>query len=153
LRSVEALRLRKATLADLPGVLALLREASLPEDVEPHFRNFIVADRGGVLVGAVGLEIQGARALLRSLVVAPSARGIGIGSLLTRAAVEKGRERSIADLFLLTIDAAPFFEKLGFRHLDHKDAPAEIRGTREFSELCPSTARLMRLVLRPPISS
>ena len=145
--------LRMATPDDLQGVLALLREASLPEDIEPHFQSFIVAEADDQVIGAVGLELLGPTVLLRSLVVAPCARTVGIGSSLARAGVDRARERSIRDVFLLTLDAAPFFERLGFQHIDHDDAPAEIRGTREFGELCPSTARLMKLVLRPPVST
>jgi amino-acid N-acetyltransferase len=150
---VSSLRLRNALPDDLPAVLALVRGAGLPEDVEPHFQNFVVADRDGTIVGAVGLEIHGMRALLRSLVVAPSSRTAGIGSSLARAVIERARKQPIRNLFLLTLDAAPFFEQFGFRHVDHAEAPAEIRATREFSELCPSTARLMKLVLEAPIPS
>jgi amino-acid N-acetyltransferase len=140
-------RLRSASLDDLPVVRELLRAASLPEDVEPHFANFLVAERNGAVVGAVGLELLGQRALLRSLVVGTGSRNIGMGTSLAEEAIRRARSASINELFLLTIDAADFFERLGFEHLPHADAPPEVRATREFSELCPSTARLMRRVL------
>jgi N-acetylglutamate synthase-like GNAT family acetyltransferase len=150
---VSSAQIRNARLDDLPAALALVRSAGLPEDLEPHFRNFVVADRDGVVIGAAGLEIHGNRALLRSLVVAPSSRTVGIGSSLTRAVIEEARQGSIREVFLLTLDAARLFERLGFRHVERAEAPAEIRKTREFSELCPSTARLMKLTLEPPVSS
>ena len=80
--------LRAATAEDLPAVLGLVRSASLPDDIEPHFGSFLVADRGGVIVGAVGLELVGDdRALLRSLVVAPDYRSAGAGTSLAEAAI------------------------------------------------------------------
>jgi amino-acid N-acetyltransferase len=129
-------------------VLRLLRAASLPEDVEPHFDNFYVAERDGVVVGAVGLELLGTNALLRSLVVDQNSRRTGLGKSLADQAIAQAKLRSIRKLFLLAIDAASFFERIGFEHLPHAAAPQEVRATREFSELCPSTARLMELDLR-----
>jgi amino-acid N-acetyltransferase len=107
----------------------------------------LVADRDGSVVGAVGLELLGKRPLLRSLVVGMGSRNIGIGKSLASEPIRRARATSIDELFLVTIDAAAFFERLGFEHLPHADAPPEVRATSEFSELCPSTARLMRRVL------
>jgi amino-acid N-acetyltransferase len=128
-------------------VLGLLRDASLPEDVEPHFGDFIVAERDGSIVGAVGLEVLGEGALLRSLVVRSDLRKSGLGTSLAAEAIRSATSASIRELFLLTVDAAAFFTRLGFEHVPHASAPPDVRGTREFSELCPSTARLMRLAL------
>ena len=141
-------RLRRATRDDLPAVLGLLRDASLPEDVEPHFGDFIVAECDGSIVGAVGLEVLGEGALLRSLVVRPDSRRSGLGTSLAAEAIRGATSASIRELFLLTVDEAAFFMRLGFEHVPHAFAPPDVRGTREFSELCPSTARLMRLALR-----
>src|SRR5262249_20690191 len=101
--------LRTATADDLPGVLALLREASLPEDIEPHFASFVVAEAADEVIGAVGLELLGSSALLRSLVVAPEWRNAGVGSSLTKSAINQACARSIEKLFLLTTEAALFF--------------------------------------------
>ena len=86
----------------------------------------LVADRDGSVVGAVGLELLGKRALLRSLVVGTGSRNIGIGKSLASEAIRRARATSIDELFLLTIDAAPFFERLGFEHVPHADAPPEV---------------------------
>lgn len=140
--------LRAAMPGDLPAVLDLVRAASLPDDLETHFASFFVADREGAVVGAVGLEIVGdARALLRSLVVADGSRSAGLGTSLAREAIRRARTTGVGELFLLTTGAAPFFERLGFERIAHAEAPPAVRRTREFGELCPSTAQLMRLVL------
>jgi amino-acid N-acetyltransferase len=147
-RVMTAARLRRAVPDDLPAVLGLVRAASLPDDLEPHFASFLVADRDTVVIGAVGLETLGEQALLRSLVVEPASRNEGIGGSLADAAIRRAREIGVGELFLLTTDAAAFFERLGFEHVPHASAPISVRETREFSELCPSTARLMKRALR-----
>jgi amino-acid N-acetyltransferase len=141
-------KLRSASAEDLPAVLALLSAANLPDDVGAHFDNFLVADDEGVIIGAVGLEFLGKRALLRSLVVRQGSRNGGLGRSLASMAIRRASSMAIDELFLLTVDAAPFFERLGFGHLSHADAPREVRATRQFSELCPSTAHLRRLELK-----
>ena len=139
--------IRPAVVDDLPAVLRLLRSASLPDDVELHFGNFFVAQRDGALVGAVGIESAGDRALLRSLVVEESCRATGVGTSLADEAIRHARRIAVGELFLLTTDAAGFFERLGFERVPHAQAPAAVRQTRQFSELCPATAQLMRLAL------
>jgi N-acetylglutamate synthase-like GNAT family acetyltransferase len=148
LRLMSSVRLRPARADDLESVLGLVRSASLPEDLAPHFASFFVADRDGSVVGAVGLErVSNDRALLRSLVVARASRSGGLGTSLADAAIRRARAIGVGELFLLTTDAAPFFERLGFERVPHADAPPAVRRTREFSEFCPSTAQLMKLVL------
>ena len=62
--------------ADAAAIDALLRAADLPaDDFADHLAHFLVARRGDAVVGAVGLELHGRDALLRSLVVAPGERG------------------------------------------------------------------------------
>jgi amino-acid N-acetyltransferase len=139
--------LRIATPDDLSGVLALLREASLPQDIEPHFPSFVVAEANDEVIGAVGLELLGRSALLRSLVVAPEWRKAGVGASLIERAIDQASARSFEKLFLLTTDAAPFFERFGFREVERAEAPTEIQMTREFRELCPASARFMKLAL------
>ena len=50
----------------------------------------------------------------------------------------------LADVYLLTETAAPFFAALGFAPCAREAAPAEIAATRQFAELCPASAKLMR---------
>jgi amino-acid N-acetyltransferase len=132
LRLMTSVRLRPARADDLASVLGLVRSASLPEDLEPHFPSFFVADRDGSVVGAVGLErVSDDRALLRSLVVARASRSAGLGTSLADAAIRQARAMGVDELFLLTTDAAPFFERLGFERVAHADAPPAVRRTRE----------------------
>ena len=64
-----------AAASDAPALAALLREAELPhEDFAPHLGHFLLArDERGEVAGAIGAEVYGAEAWLRSFVVAPAA--------------------------------------------------------------------------------
>ncbi len=59
------------------------------------------------------------------------------------------RQQAVQEVWLLTIDADPFFEKLGYVVRTRDAAPDVIRGTAEFSSLCPGDAVLMSKELRP----
>lgn len=130
-----------ATEADREPIAALLRAANLPaEDLAPHLRNFLVARRSGVVLGAIGAEICGEDGLLRSLVVAGAERGRGCGGKLVeeleRVAVGWGVRR----WWLLTTTAAAFFEARGFRTVERAAVPASIATTEQFRGFCPSVA-------------
>jgi amino-acid N-acetyltransferase len=110
-------------------------------------QDFLVAAAEGAPVGMIGLEQFGGVGLLRSLVVNPSAQNGGIGRRLVDALELQALELGIKDLWLLTIDANSYFLKLGYDVMDRTDAPDVIRGTAEFSGLCPGDAVLMRKCL------
>ncbi len=134
-----------ASASDLKDVVGLLSAAQLPhEDVTAELvAHFLLVRRRGVLVGVIGLEPLGRVGLLRSLAVAGEAQGRGLGIALTGALERRARDRGIAELYLLTTTADRFFEKLGYRRLPRADAPAEIRGTTEYRELCAESSVLM----------
>lgn len=135
--------IRRASSADYAAARELLAAAELPvDDFAPGHLRFVAAS-GGELFGAVGLEAFGEVALLRSLVVAGDARSAGLGGRLVAALEDDARRSGIVALWLLTIDADDYFIRLGYRVRDRSEAPDAIRGTAEFSELCPGTAALM----------
>lgn len=107
---------------------------------------YVVAERDGALVGLAGVEIHGAHGLLRSVAVAPEWQGAGIGAALTHDRIGWAREQDLESIYLLTTTAAEFFARHGFEVAARDDAPAEIRASKEFSEMCPSTAVCMKLV-------
>jgi len=142
--------LRQATPLDWPLVRDLLQRADLPvEDlVADRMCDFVVCiDADGILAGAVGIERYGEVALLRSLVVGESARGKGLGGRLVETLETSARERGTRELWLLTNDANDYFAARGFEIRDRADAPDAIRGSAEFSSICPASAVLMSKAL------
>lgn len=145
-----ATEIQQAVSNDWQSIRSHLEAAGLPvEDLDASSMNrfFIARSTERRFLGAVGMEQFGSDGLLRSLVVADHARGLGLGRELVARLEQYAVGAGITALWLLTIDADNFFRCLGFRST-HRDAvPDAVRATREFSELCPASAFLMRKIL------
>src|SRR5688572_13078223 len=92
---------------DLPAVRALLETERLPaSDLdECALERFLIWRDADVVSGLVGLELYADVAFLRSLVVAPHARGSGAGGALTRAAESLAVQSGANSVYLLTLTA------------------------------------------------
>lgn len=145
---MNEIRFEMAQPEDEAKVRELLITSGLPdEDIAPHFKQFIVAKFRTEPVGCVGLEISGDCALLRSLAVVPSRRSRGLAAELCARLEESARSRGFRTLYLLTTTAADYFSRRGYQRVERTAAPAAIRATRQFTDLCPSTAVLMKIEL------
>jgi amino-acid N-acetyltransferase len=125
--------------------VAMLQTEGLPASdlSEAHLEHFFFTGSESSPTALVGLEIYGSDALLRSLVVSASARARGIGSSLVLHAEVYASSRHVRAIYLLTTTAASFFERLGYQRIERTFAPASIRCTREFSDLCPTSSAFM----------
>lgn len=136
--------------SDWPAVAGLLADAGLPvADLDAvSMSRFTVATPRSLpnenLAGIIALQAFGDVGLLRSLVVARSARSAGCGSRLVHEVERIASETGVRELWLLTTEAARYFENRGFRAAARELAPLAIRETAEFSVLCPASAVLMR---------
>ena len=128
-----------------PTVLGLLAASGLPTDDLDGAAPVMLfgTTEGDEAAGVVGLELHGADALLRSLAVAPRARGAGTGAALVAHAEREAAARGVSTLYLLTTTAEGFFSRLGYQRLDRTKAPAGIAATRQFSGLCPASSAFM----------
>jgi len=128
-----------------PAFMAALTGEGLPVDdlAEAGRCFFAYRSLGGALLGFGGYELFGSDALLRSIVVTMEARKKSIGRnlvpLLAYRALRAGARRA----FLLTLTAADFFAKTGYKKIERADAPAAILASRQAASLCPATAVLM----------
>lgn len=118
-----------------------LEEARLPTDDlgEPGRRFFELSDDDGP-IGFIGIEGDGQDRLLRSLVVLPSRKRLGHGSVFVAHAEAVAHRDGVERLHLLTTTAADFFRARGYRDADRAAAPEAIRSTAQFSSLCPGSA-------------
>jgi N-acetylglutamate synthase-like GNAT family acetyltransferase len=129
---------RKATPAELPGILALVQEHARRGNVLPRTRDSIeaslddwlvaVAPKGGTLqvLGCVQLLAYGPRLTeVRSLAVADAAQGQGVGTRLMVALLGEARRRQVETLFALT-HAVPFFQRFGFTVTEHSRFPEKV---------------------------
>jgi amino-acid N-acetyltransferase len=130
--------------ADLPGILELLDASRLPRaGIENYVASTIVARQDSGVVGTAALELYGDAALLRSVTVAASLRGQGLGAALTTAALELARQRGVRSVYLLTETAAQFFPRFGFRPIDRAAVEPAVLASQEFTTACPKSALAM----------
>lgn len=138
--------LERARPEDLDAALELLAQCELPlEGVAESFGHFLVAREALRLVGLVGLEACGPDVLLRSLAVAASHRGRGLGRELLARALGLAPRVGARDVYLLTTTARAFFLRHGFVDCPRAQAPADVRASWEFAHGCPSTSAFMKL--------
>jgi amino-acid N-acetyltransferase len=144
------MNIQPAQREDLSAVRALLETERLPaSDLDERaLESFLIWRDASGVNGIVGLELYGDVAFLRSLVVAPHARGRKAGGALTEAAENLAVKSGVSTLYLLTMTAERFFLVRGYRKIDRVDAPQSIQGTTQFSGMCPSSAVLMMKQLR-----
>jgi amino-acid N-acetyltransferase len=141
--------IRSATSDDLETVESLLSANDLPvEGVAENLADFLIAENGGRIAGAIGLERFGSVALLRSAVIAHEDRGSGIGRRLVEALLARAAQSGIEDVYLLTTTAEDYFPRFGFNPASRSTVPDALKASAEFQGACPETATVMRLSMR-----
>ena len=127
-----------------PRLAAVLASEGLPtEDLGRSDQRFFTWDNDGIVLAHCGWEGRGADRLLRSLVVTPHERGHGLAIRIVAALEHLAAADGAKRLWLLTTDAGPVFDRLGWRKADRAEAPAEIAASAQFASLCPSSAICM----------
>jgi arsenate reductase len=148
----EGIALGPPTEAERAAVEGLIRASGLPTQVvrDRYPQAYVVARRGGEVVGVAALETYDQSGLLRSVAVAPGERGRGTGIALIADRLAAAWAGGLASVYLLTTTAAPLFRRFGFVDADRAAAPAALATSPEFAALCPASATCMRLDLRAP---
>ncbi|HEX2454227.1 MAG TPA: arsenic resistance N-acetyltransferase ArsN2 [Vicinamibacterales bacterium] len=142
------MNIEQATVDDGPAILQLLANSGLPIDgVLDHMHTAIVARDEGRVAGCAALEVYADGALLRSVAVDAAARGGGVGTQLTTAALNLATRLSMPAVYLMTTTAEGFFPRFGFQRIDRQQVPASVQTSVEFRSACPSTAIVMRRAL------
>jgi len=146
------LRAEPARPHDLKGALDVLGRSELSDrDVADGWGHyFVVREDDGRVVGVAGLEVHGEDGLLRSVAVEPDYRGLGLGSSLIGAALDRATLLKLRSIYLLTTTAREYFARHGFADCPRDEAPEPIRASWEFSAGCPSTAAFMKRALDRP---
>lgn len=127
-----------------PELRVALAAEQLPvDDLAEAGRRFFRVIRGGATVGFAGYELHGDAALLRSIVVLPDHKGRGIGEATLRLLIEEASQAGARRGYLITLSAAPFFEKRGFTPVGRDAVPEAILATRQAASLCPASATIL----------
>ncbi|WP_205509921.1 arsenic resistance N-acetyltransferase ArsN2 [Longitalea arenae] len=133
-----------------PLVIALLQAEKLPvENLPTSLDNFFVARHNNKVVGAIGLELYGDYALLRSMVVSTAYRNNNIASRLVEQVEAYGRSLGITSIYLLTETAPGYFEKKGYQKINRDEVPAAVQLSSEFGHVCPVSAIVMKKNVNP----
>ena len=136
---------RKFLSPGLTEATELLVNSQLPTDdlSDALLKHFIGLRQSGQLVALGGLEILDGAGLLRSVAVHPSFRRSGLASAIVQELERRAIDLGLPVLYLLTTDAAEYFEKHNFTTMDRSMVPDTVRSTAQFSELCPDSATMM----------
>lgn len=140
---------RNAKPKDLAAIQELLAANELPwSDCTEHLGNFVViekATKGKTQLCAVGgMEVHGNIGLIRSICVQAECRDRGLGKVVYKSLEDRAGQLGLNGLFLITTTAETYFERLGYHIQDRSSLPDPICKTRQFSELCPTSAIVMK---------
>ncbi|WP_129780605.1 arsenic resistance N-acetyltransferase ArsN2 [Peristeroidobacter soli] len=126
-------------------VVRLLERAALPTSdlTDEDMRDFFYVGPANAPIGIVGVQLYGADALLRSLVVTQEHRAHGLGRALVERAEQHAREGGASKIYLLTTTAESFFRSRDYVPTSRDGAPLAIRSTPEFAGLCPASSAFL----------
>ena len=110
----EALMIRRRPPRSTAVALLQAQELPASDITDDHLEHFFFVGSDGSPTGLVGLELYGAIALLRSLVVGENARRKGVGSALVEHAEQYAGSKYVRSIYLLTTTAEAFFKRLGY---------------------------------------
>lgn len=126
--------IRKATLQDAPQMQRLINAAAKRglmlgralSEIYENIRDYYVAIERKRIVGVCGLHVNwGDLAEIKSLVVAPSQKGKGIGRSLLESCIREGEALGVRRFYALTY-VAGFFKKMGFRKVPREKLPQKV---------------------------
>ena len=135
----------KATEQSRDEIKSLLQSQNLPtEDLPNVLADFYAAVDAGELIGLIGMERYDHYGLLRSMVVHPDHRNKGIAETLVTQLEQEAKSSGITEMYLLTETADKYFSKKGYSTIARDAVPAELKGSSEFSHVCPVSAIVMK---------
>ena len=107
---------RRATPTDHVAIAALIAHYAMVAPVFDMASAWWVAcaDDGGQVVACIGAEHGDGAWLLRSALVATSARGHGLGRQLTTALIGAAIQQHIQRVYCFSTDAGDFWQHMGF---------------------------------------
>lgn len=127
-------RVRKASMHDIPGILALINfyaadGVMLPRtefEMSENIRDFSCAYNGGRLLGCAALHFYTPQsAEVRSLAVWPDAKQHGVGRALVATLEGEASDNGLESIFAFTY-VPGFFGRLGFQEVERGELPLKV---------------------------
>ena len=128
------MRIRQAAPEDIQTIVRIIAHYAsqglmLPRShqaMQESLSRYVVADLDGEIIGCGGLEqYSNDTAEVFGLATAPNTTVRGTGSAIVEALIKRARSEKISQLFAMTL-APAFFQKMGFRTVEHKDVPMKV---------------------------
>jgi GNAT superfamily N-acetyltransferase len=123
-------RVRQGDVLDLTGFLQAA-DLTVSGVDDPHLPLWIVRDADGRIEASTGFEIVDTHALIRSVAVAPSLRGEGLGLRLAQFALDRAHDAGARQAWLFSRRSGPFWRKLGFATTDRDELSTLLAGTHQ----------------------
>ncbi len=126
--------IRKAMIDDIKDMQELINfyakaDRMLPRSLNElyeNIRDFFVYEEGGKILGCCALHVAWENlAEIKSLAVEESQQKKGIGVMLVKEALSDAKKLKVKRVFALTY-VPLFFEKLGFKRIEHAELPHKI---------------------------
>jgi amino-acid N-acetyltransferase len=126
--------MRRARMGDVASMQRIINDAAdrgkmLPRalaELYETLRDFVVWEKDGEVVGCCALHVAWADlAEIKSLSVAESVQGKGIGATMVQRCLEDARDLGVRRVFALTYQSA-FFKTQGFHPIDKALLPHKI---------------------------
>ncbi len=97
------------------------------DEVYRNFREFVVAEHGGRIVGCCGLRLYTSElGEIIALAVSDESHGRGVGRLLVETLLAQAKVLGVKQVIALTLQPG-FFTKLGFDQVDVADYPHKLK--------------------------
>ena len=139
--------IQKPGAEDLQEIQQLLQQNKLPVVDIADLSHFFIVRKDKKINGVIGLEIYGQHGLLRSMATDAAYRNYGMAASLVDKLFQYASTIGLKEMYLLTETAEQYFKKKGFHKIERDNAPGAIKQSKEFSNLCPSSAVVMKKVL------
>lgn len=140
--------LRKAQENEYRAIIHLLASNALPTaDIYEKNISLFVGVQKDEIIATIGIETYGNVALLRSLCVKEGYKNQKVGEKMLSYLIALCQHENIEALYLLTTTAEDYFMRQGFTKIERENTPQSIQQTREFKDICPSSAVIMCLKL------
>ena len=127
------IELRKAKLSDIPAMQELVKQEVIDgiilkrtdDEVATNIRSYVLVFVDDKLAGYGALHIHSAElSEIRSLIVSPEARGLGIGKKIVEYCKVEAKDIGLKEILVLTY-IADFFKKLDFIEIEKEKIPEQ----------------------------
>ena len=140
--------IRRAAENEYRAIIHLLASNALPTaDIYEKNISLFVGVVENEIVATIGIEQYDDVALLRSLCVKDEFKNKKLGIQMLLHLFAFCEKEKIKTLYLLTTTAEHYFVRYGFEKITRDETPQTIQQTREFQDICPSSAIIMKLEL------